>query len=82
MKIKKSVILNSYNGEYSAYDSSTSIMHELNESAYFIVENISKKTNQDELIKLYSAQFDLTDDQATIDVNQFLNLLKSSEIIE
>lgn len=82
MKIRKSVILNTYNGEYSAYDSATSIMHELNESAYFIVENISKNIKQDSLIKLYSAQFDLTEDEARIDINQFLKFLKSSEIIE
>lgn len=82
MKLKKGIILNSHEGEFTVYDSITSTMHELNESAYYVVECIAKKMNQQKIVHLFAGKFDLSIDQSSEDVIQFLDLLKSREIIE
>ena len=82
MKLKKGIILNSYNGEFTAYDSANSTMHELNESAFYILDNMVKNVNKDKMASMYAMHFELSIDQAREDISQFLDLLKSRAIIE
>ncbi len=82
MKLKRGVILNSHDDEFSAYDTASSTMHELNASAYYVLECINKKMNKETIVMAFADKFELSDDQAREDVIQFLDLLKSREIIE
>ena len=82
MKLKKGIILNSHDGEFTAYDTALSTMHELNMSAYYVLECIEKKMNEAKIVKVFADKFELSNDQSREDVSQFLDLLKSREIIE
>lgn len=82
MKIRQGIVLHNFGDSYVAYDVSKSLMHELNESAYYALEMISKKKNQDQMTREFAKHFDISTDQASLDLAHFVKTLESIEVIE
>ncbi len=82
MKIRNSVVINDLGDSYTAYDLSNSTMHTINESGYLVLKMIKKGMNKGEIVNYFSEYFELTRDQARLDVEGFLKILKSKKIIE
>lgn len=75
-------MINDFGNSWVAYDLNKSLMHELNESAYFILQQIEMKKTEAQIVKLMIKKFETTEAQASLDFAQFLKTLKSMEIIE
>lgn len=74
--------MNDFGDSYVAYDLNKSLMHELNESAYFILQQIEKKKSKEQIIKAMVKQFEIPVAQANLDLAQFLKSLKLMDVIE
>lgn len=53
----------------------------VNELGKFIWENYEKVSNEDELLKFVLDEYEVDEDVAKTDLNEFLNVLKENEII-
>lgn len=82
MKIKKGIVVHNFGDSYVAYDTKKSLMHELNESAYFILQAIIKKQKNVDIVDSFAKHFGIDSDQASLDFAQFLKTLKSIDVIE
>lgn len=82
MKLKAGIVINDFKDSYVAYDLGKSLMHELNESAYVILQLIAKKKTENQMIKDYVKYFGIDKGQAKADLTHFLKTLKSIEVIE
>ena len=82
MKIKKGIVINDLGDSYTAYDLDRSVLHELNQSAYMILEGISEQKTKEEIVDRISNHFEIPVEKARADYDHFLKMLKSIEVIE
>lgn len=82
MKLCKSIVLQKLGNEYIVYDSSTSMMHELNESAYFILSCIKKGIPKEKISQKLADRYAITPEKAGNDVDEAVRKFTVKEIIE
>lgn len=86
MEIKKQVVLRSVAGEHMLIPVGETVFQYngifmLTESGKFLWENIEKGADSDELKNLLKKEYEIDSETADTDVNEFLEMLKSFEII-
>lgn len=81
MKIKKGVIIQEMGDTFVAYDNDTSTIHELNDTAYFILKKIKGGVNKGEVIKEIVEEYGIDEAQAQSDYDSFIALLKKKKIV-
>ena len=86
MEIKKQVILRSVAGEYMLIPVGETVFQYngifmLTESGKFLWEHIVKGAEKEQLTALLVAEYELENDTASADVEEFLEMLRAFEII-
>lgn len=69
-------------GQAYIVNTKTSMMHELDETATFIWQQISKKTDSSKVVEKLCKVYDVSESKAKKDVEDFLNLLVKKGLIE
>lgn len=80
-KIKKGLIFEKKGKKIIIFDSNSSTLMELNETASFIFEKIKRRTDTEIIIKLMVKKYWLPNKQALIDLGALLKKLKKEKII-
>jgi hypothetical protein len=81
MRIKKGIVLQEMGDTFVAYDNDTSTIHELNESAYFIITKIKNGNSKADVIKEIVKEYEVEESKAQSDFDSFLSLLKERRIV-
>lgn len=86
MEIKKQVILRSVAGEHMLIPVGETVFQYngifmLTESGKILWENIEKGATEDDLVTALTEEYGIDSDTATADVSEFLEMLRSFEII-
>lgn len=66
---------------FVVYDNNTSTLHELNEIAFFVLEQVKKGKSRGEILKSLIENYDVSEDKAEKDLESFLKLIKSKKLI-
>lgn len=86
MKLKKEFILREIAGEYILVPTGETTLNfngliTVNELGAFIWNNIEKVNSEDDILKLILDEYEVEENIAREDLNEFLNKLKAAEII-
>ena len=86
MKLKKEFILREIAGEYILVPTGETTLNfngliTVNELGAFIWNNIEKVNSEEDLLKLILDEYEVEENIAREDLNEFLNKLKAAEII-
>lgn len=81
MKVKRSIIIQEMGDTYIAYDNTTSTIHELNETAFFILKKIKKREAKDRIIENIVKAYEIKQERAQKDFEKFLGVLKEKGLI-
>lgn len=82
MKIKKGLVINKLGGVFVVYDNNTSTLHELNETAFFIILRLKKGKNKTAILKDLVDRFQISEGRAREDFDSFIVELKRKGLIE
>ncbi len=82
MRVKKGILLEKLGKKFVAYDNETSNLHELNETAFLILQELKKGKAKQNIIKKLSSEFKVSQREAEKDFRDFLKELESKELIE
>ena len=82
MKLSPSIVVQKLGKEFVAYDTETSTMHELNETAFFVLTRIQKKKILGEIIKDLAKEYAIETRRAKDDVEELVRELTIKKIIE
>jgi hypothetical protein len=81
-KVAKGIIINKLGDTFVAYDNESSTMHELNETAYVILEQIMKGKSETLLVKHLCKLFKIDEDSAKKDATEFIKILKMKNLVK
>ncbi|EKY29819.1 PqqD family protein [Clostridium celatum] len=86
MKLKKEFILREIAGEYILVPTGETTLNfngliTVNELGAFIWNNIEKVNSEEDILKLILDEYEVEENIAREDLNEFLNKLKAAEII-
>ena len=86
MKLKKEFILREIAGEYILVPTGETTLNfngliTVNELGAFICNNIEKVNSEEDILKLILDEYEVEENIAREDLNEFLNKLKAAEII-
>ena len=86
MKLKKEFILREIAGEYILVPTGETTLNfngliTVNELGAFIWTNIEKVNSEEDILKLILDEYEVEENIAREDLNEFLNKLKAAEII-
>mgnify|MGYP004543972871 CR=1 FL=1 len=86
MKLKKEFILREIAGEYILVPTGETTLNfngliTVNELGAFIWNNIEKVNSEEDILKLILDEYEVEENIAREDLNEFLNKLKATEII-
>ena len=86
MKLKKEFILREIAGEYILVPTGETTLNfngliKVNELGAFIWNNIEKVNSEEDILKLILDEYEVEENIAREDLNEFLNKLKAAEII-
>ncbi|MDD3382642.1 MAG: PqqD family protein [Bacilli bacterium] len=87
MKIKKDYVLREIVDEYVVIpvkDAAINFngMITLNESAKLLWESLIEEKSEEDLIKVLCDEYQISKEEATIDVKDFINVLKENNLLE
>ena len=82
MKVKKGILLEKLGKKYVAYDNQTSNFHELNETAFLILQELKKGKAKQKIIRKLISEYKVSLNQARKDFEAFVSDLKSKDLIE
>lgn len=82
MRIKKGIIIQKMGKSFIVYDNETSTLHELNETAYFILENLKKKKSKAVIIENLTKTYAVSKKKAKKDYEEFLEEFKKAGLIK
>lgn len=82
MKTKKGIIIQKLGELFVVYDNETGTLFEFNEVGYFILNLIKKGKSINEILKSITRHFEVSQDDAKKDLNNFLKELKKRGLIE
>lgn len=81
MKIKSGVVIQKLGDTFVAYDNETSTLHEFNETGFLILSEMEKGKDKNKIIKKIVKNFDVSQNQAKRDFEEFLEVLKRKDLI-
>lgn len=81
MKLKKGVIVQKMGKTYVAYDNERSVMHELNETAYLVLDGFEKRKTRGEILGSIVREFNVTQEEAKKDLEHFIRTLRKAKLI-
>lgn len=82
MKIKKGLLIEKLGKKYVAYDNNTSTLHELNETAFLILQELKKGKTKRDIIKKLISEYKISGNQAKTDLEGFVSELNNKDLIE
>lgn len=82
MKVMRTIVIQKMGREYIAYDTATSTMHELNETAYFILTRIQKKQTERAITDALALTYAITPKRAEDDFRDLITELFEKKILE
>lgn len=81
MRVKKGLIIQRLGGTFVAYDNEASTLHELNETAHFILSRIEEGKGKRQLVKDMVGSFKVSHEEAERDLEAFLEELEKKDLI-
>ena len=82
MKLKISLLVKKLGATFVAYDNDTSVLHEFNQEAFFILSQIKLGKTKNEIAKAIVEQYNVSLKKANKDIDTFLSQLENNDLIE
>lgn len=79
--LKKGLILQRLGKKLVVYDNETSILHEFNETGFFILSELEKEKGMNEIAAKITRKFEVSMKEAKMDTSDFLNILKKKSLL-
>ncbi len=79
--INKDIVSRLIDGEYYLVDSKNHILHSLNETGTFIFKQFKKNSSFKDIIKALCSEFEIDENSAKKDLNEFIRILKEKKIL-
>ncbi|MBQ2896928.1 MAG: PqqD family protein [Clostridia bacterium] len=86
MRLKDGFLLRKVAGEYIVVPTGDSMvdfkaMISLNETGAFLWEQLTQDKTEQQLLQLLLSEYDVDEETATLDITEFLNLLKDKNLL-
>lgn len=81
MRLKRGVLLSKLGETYVAYDNEKSMMHELNEVGYAVLEFLKSDRTIEEVGDYLKDHYEIEEEQAYVDAGEFLVELRKKDLI-
>ena len=81
MKLKKGVLVQKMGDKYVVFDNDTSTLHELNESAHFIVDMIRRGMNSEKIVSELVIKYKIDEKIARSDYEEIVRDLLDKELL-
>ncbi len=79
--INKDIVSRLIDEEYYIVDSKNHILHSLNETGTFIFKQFKKNSSFKDIIKALCSEFEVNENEAIEDLNEFIRILKEKKIL-
>lgn len=79
--LKKGFVTQKVGQKITIFDGDKSVLYTFNPVATFIFEKIKKGMEEEEIVKLVSQKYEISEGIAAIDLREFINDLKKKKII-
>jgi len=79
--LKKGFVTQKVGQKITIFDGDKSVLYTFNPVATFIFEKIKKGMEEEEIVKLVSQKYEISEGIAAIDFREFINDLKKKKII-
>ncbi len=81
MKIKKGLVIQKMGSDFVVYDNENSTIHELNETAVFILKKLQKGLEEKVIIDSITKEFAVSYKSAKLDFERFVSELERKALI-
>jgi hypothetical protein len=78
---KRSVIFQKLGSKYVAYDNSNSLLHEVNVTGAYIVNEVKKGKSEAEIVKGMTSKYEIDRQTAIRDYREFINELEGKGLL-